>query len=91
MVDDDPRPPAYCSKATLARQLDAAESTVDELVRKAILPPPIKLSSGCVRWIWADVVTALGSLKGTARDSGDPYLAAVRGEQTSEKTKQKRG
>jgi predicted DNA-binding transcriptional regulator AlpA len=73
----DDRPPAYPSKSSLARELDCAESTVDELVRKAILPPPLRLSSGCVRWCWADVVTALASLKGTTEAAGDPYLAAV--------------
>jgi predicted DNA-binding transcriptional regulator AlpA len=47
MAED--RPPAYPSKSSLARELDCAESTVDELVRKGILPPPLKLSGGCVR------------------------------------------
>jgi predicted DNA-binding transcriptional regulator AlpA len=70
------RPPAYLSKASLARELDCAESTVDELVRKGILPPPLKLSGGCVRWCWQDVTVALGALKGTATAS-DPYMAAV--------------
>jgi predicted DNA-binding transcriptional regulator AlpA len=78
----DDRPPAYPSKSSLARELDCAESTIDELVRKAVLPPPLRLSNGCVRWCWAEVVTALASLKRTAADAGDPYLAAVqRGEQ----------
>jgi predicted DNA-binding transcriptional regulator AlpA len=80
----DDRPPAYPSKSSLARELDCAESTIDELVRKGILPPPLRLSSGCVRWCWHEVTMALASLKqdGTA-DAGDPYLAAVsqRGEQ----------
>jgi predicted DNA-binding transcriptional regulator AlpA len=84
MTDD--RPPAYPSKSSLARELDCAESTIDELVRKGILPPPLRLSGGCVRWCWQEVTTALASLKGTATAS-DPYLAAVsqRGEQHSGK------
>ena len=53
------RPPAYPSKASLARELDCAESTIDELVRKGILPKPLRLTGGCVRWCWTEVVTAL--------------------------------
>jgi predicted DNA-binding transcriptional regulator AlpA len=81
------RPPAFPSKSSLAQELDCAESTVDELVRRGILPPPIKLTSGCVRWVWDDVVLALTSLKqGT---SGDPYMAGVAklGEESGKKAK----
>ena len=75
------RPPAYPSKSSLARELDCAESTVDELVRKGILPKPLRLTGGCVRWCWQEVTIALSSLKGTAEETSDPYLAAVqRGE-----------
>ena len=90
----DDRPPAYPSKSSLARELDCAESTIDELVRKGILPPPLRLSSGCVRWCWQEVTMALASLKqiGTA-NAGDPYLAAVsqRGEQQGGKASKGRG
>jgi predicted DNA-binding transcriptional regulator AlpA len=72
----DDRPPAYPSKATLAHELDCAESTVDELVRKGILPKPIRLTGGCVRWVWTDVELALNSLKAKA-ESADPYLSGV--------------
>ena len=72
----DSRPPAYPSKSTLAHELDCSESTIEELVRKGILPPPLRLSGGCVRWCWQEVTLALASLKGTA-DAGDPYLTAV--------------
>jgi predicted DNA-binding transcriptional regulator AlpA len=74
--------PAYPGKARMAVELDCAESTVDELVKRGVLPPPIKLSTGCVRWCWADVETALASLKDAQKlpDSGisDPYLRGVR-------------
>ena len=70
------RPPAFVAKATLAHELDVAESTVDELVRRALLPPPIKLTSGIVRWAWIDVEMALASLKGGSA-TGDPYLAGI--------------
>jgi predicted DNA-binding transcriptional regulator AlpA len=48
----------YLSRASLAHALDIAESTVDEMVRRGVLPPPIRLSPGCVRWCWADVEVA---------------------------------
>ena len=67
--------PAYPSKATLAHQLDVAESTIDELVRRGILPRPRKLTSGCIRWSWREVEMALDSLKGT--EGGDPYMAGI--------------
>jgi predicted DNA-binding transcriptional regulator AlpA len=75
------RPPAYPSKAALAAELDCAESTVDDLVKRGILPQPIRLSTGCVRWCWADVETALASLKDSREGSesaGDPYLQGTR-------------
>ena len=69
------RPPAYPSKSSLAHELDCAESTVDELVRKGILPKPIRLTGGCVRWVWTEVELALNSLKQTGES--DPYMAGV--------------
>jgi predicted DNA-binding transcriptional regulator AlpA len=87
----DERPPAYPSKSSLARELDCAESTIDELVRKGILPKPLRLTSGCVRWDWTDVSAALASLK-TAGASGDPYLEAVAKDASERQTtKKKRG
>jgi predicted DNA-binding transcriptional regulator AlpA len=70
----------YLSRASLAKALDMAESTVDEMVKRGVLPPPIKLSTGCVRYCWTDVETALASLKDSARPKGsvspseDPYI-----------------
>jgi predicted DNA-binding transcriptional regulator AlpA len=69
--------PAYVSRSTLAHELDCAPSTVDELVRRRVLPKPIKLSSGCVRWCWSDVVLALASLKGGDATEIDPYLQGI--------------
>ena len=70
----DDRPPAYPSKASLARELDCAESTIDELVRRGILPKPRRLTGGCVRWSWTEVELALNSLKD---GEGDPYLSGI--------------
>ncbi len=69
-------PPAYVSCASLARELDVSETTVHEMVRRGVLPQPIKLSPGCVRWCWADVEMALGSLSGSEAPGAndDPFL-----------------
>jgi predicted DNA-binding transcriptional regulator AlpA len=73
------RPPSYPSKSSLARELDCAESTVDELVKRGVLPKPFRFSNGCVRWRWADVENAIASLKdGIAGSEPDPFLAGVR-------------
>ncbi len=74
------RPPSYLSCASLARELDVSETTVHEMVRRGVLPQPVKLSSGCVRWCWADVQLALGSLSaGRASEAAsDPFLAGAR-------------
>ena len=74
------RPASYLSCASLARELDVSETTVHEMVRRGVLPRPVKLSTGCVRWCWADVQMALGSLS-TGQASGaeaDPFLAGAR-------------
>jgi predicted DNA-binding transcriptional regulator AlpA len=70
--------PAYVSKASLAHELDMAESTVDEMVKRGVLPKPVKLSSGCVRWSWVAVERALASLAGTIDDGGDPYMKGAK-------------
>jgi predicted DNA-binding transcriptional regulator AlpA len=70
--------PDYLSRSRLALALDMAESTVDEMVRRGVLPKPLKLSAGCVRWCWKDVDTALASLKDGANNApNDPFMAGV--------------
>jgi predicted DNA-binding transcriptional regulator AlpA len=79
-VTERDRPPAFPSRSTLAHELDCAESTIDDMVKRGVLPRPLQLSSGCVRWCWADVETALSSLKAgasTATES-DPYLTGAK-------------
>jgi hypothetical protein len=72
-------PPSYVSCATLAWELDVCESTVRDLVRRSVIPQPLTLSTGCVRWIWADVVVALAGLRPGSDTSGiDPFLAGAR-------------
>jgi predicted DNA-binding transcriptional regulator AlpA len=82
-------PPAFLSKATLAHELDMAESTVDEMVRRGVLPKPVRLSTGCVRWSWAAVEHALASLAGSADDCTDPFMAGAQNA-TKAKTESRR-
>lgn len=51
----------YLSKASLAAALEISESTVDEMVRRGTLPPPIRLSGGCIRWRWETVDQTLAA------------------------------
>ena len=66
------------SKATLATALDVSESTVDELVKRGVLPKPMRLTPGCVRWSWPAVERALASLAGTSDDASDPYMKGAK-------------
>jgi predicted DNA-binding transcriptional regulator AlpA len=76
----DQRPPSYVTCSTLARELEISESTVYEMVRRGIIPPPVKLSNGCVRWCFADVRAALASLSAdcAAETTSDPFLAGLK-------------
>lgn len=71
------RPPSFMSRAELAWELSVSQSTVDELVRRGVIPGPMKLTPGCVRWSWTAVETALASLAGTTDDS-DPFMQGAR-------------
>jgi predicted DNA-binding transcriptional regulator AlpA len=74
------RPPAYLSYDSLARELDCSETTVREMVARGILPKPVKLTNGTVRFRWATVDAALASL--AAGQDGlagaDPFMEGVR-------------
>lgn len=56
-----------------------SESTVDEMVRRGVLPRPLRLSNGC-RWSWASVAAALASLAPTDEHKApeDPFIAGAR-------------
>jgi excisionase family DNA binding protein len=73
------RPPAYLSCASLARELDCSKSTVHELVRRGVLPHPMRFSGGTVRWRWADVETALHSLNREMEPYAcDPFVEGLK-------------
>lgn len=71
------RPPSFMSRKELAWELSISESTVDELVRRGVIPPHVKLTPGCVRWSWVAVESALASLTGSVDDS-DPFMVGAR-------------
>ncbi|MBP1859791.1 helix-turn-helix transcriptional regulator [Rhizobium herbae] len=72
------RPPTYLSCASLARELDMSETTVRDFVEKGILPRPIKMSGGVVRWRWGDVQSALGGVAAAgATNTDDPYMVGA--------------
>jgi len=77
-LSTDLRPPAYLSRASLARELDCSESTIDEMVRRGVIPPAMRLSSGCVRWRWADVDLALKGYAPGNDSEGDPISRGIR-------------
>lgn len=69
MKGERERVPSYLSKAALAYELCVSETTVDEMVRRCVIPKPVRLSSGCIRWRWETVDMALASLAGEADDT----------------------
>lgn len=74
------RPPSLLTRAELAWELSIAESTVDDFVRRGILPSPIRFSPGCVRWSWSSVEAVIASLErsGNSDPAEDPFMAGAR-------------
>jgi predicted DNA-binding transcriptional regulator AlpA len=70
------RPPSYLGKARLATELDISESTVDDYVKRGLLPKPLRIG-GSVRWNWAQVQAALDSGTG-GNISEDPFMAGLK-------------
>jgi predicted DNA-binding transcriptional regulator AlpA len=68
------------SRADLATAIGVSESTVDEMVKRGVLPKPMRLSEGCVRWSVDAVRDALASLEGRSENTPaiDPFSAGVR-------------
>jgi hypothetical protein len=69
------RPPSDMSCAELAWELSISQSIVLEMVRRKVLPEPVRLSPGCVRW--TAVGSALAPLASTSDDSG-PFIIGAR-------------
>ncbi|MCD4514156.1 hypothetical protein LQT97_23265 [Brucella pseudogrignonensis] len=66
------RPPSYLSKTRLATELDISETTVDDYVRRGLLPKPVRLG-GSVRWSWIQVQALLEAHVPNAT-SGDAFM-----------------
>lgn len=73
--------PAYLSRQLLAEMLSVSESTVDEMVRRGVIPPARQWLDRTYRWRWADVEMALEGYG--VGGGGDPYSAGVRNAQTA--------
>jgi predicted DNA-binding transcriptional regulator AlpA len=71
------RPPSFMSRKELAWELSVSESTLDELVRRGVIPPPVKLTPGCVRWSWIAVESALAVFGGSS-EHDDPFMVGAR-------------
>lgn len=52
---------SYLSRRALAAELMISESALDDYVRRGLLPPPIRISPGCLRWRWETVDDILRS------------------------------
>jgi predicted DNA-binding transcriptional regulator AlpA len=64
----------YLSKSSLAAALEISESTVDDMVRRGVLPQPVQLSGGCLRWRWETVDQTLAAKTRTGNPT-DPVPA----------------
>ena len=70
------RPPSCMSRKELAWELSVSESTIDEFVRRGVIPAPTRLTDGCVRWWWQAVQERLAIASDTV-DDGDPYMTGA--------------
>jgi predicted DNA-binding transcriptional regulator AlpA len=70
------RPPSWMGVKELAWELSCSETTVGVLEKTGRIPPPVKLTPGCVRWYWPAVQEWLAKLT-TTIDDGDPYMAGA--------------
>lgn len=66
---------SYLTRAALAAELMISESTVDDFVCRGLLPPPVRISPGCVRWRWATVDEVLKAGQGQLQSKEEIDLA----------------
>ncbi|WP_193227575.1 helix-turn-helix transcriptional regulator [Aureimonas psammosilenae] len=81
--------PSYVNIKTLSAELEISETQVYALVRGGVLPKPLKLTAGCVRWSWASVEAALASLQSggqpEAGNDPDPLMKMIHDAQARER------
>lgn len=51
----------WASVATLAEHFDVNAATIWRWTQQGKLPQPVKLSPGCTRWKWEEILTAGGA------------------------------
>ena len=77
--------PDYVSAETLAYRLDCSRSTVDDYVRRGLLPRP-RIIGNLQRWRWSEIEAWIAN-QGAARDQllspnadadDDPYSQGVK-------------
>jgi predicted DNA-binding transcriptional regulator AlpA len=73
-----PFPPDYVSAQTLAYRLDCSRSTVDDYVRRGLLPGPIRVGR-MQRRRWSDIETWIAQSEAQGRNEveDDPYIRGV--------------
>jgi hypothetical protein len=67
MITPRPEPLDYVSRADLAAELSILESSVDEMVRRGVLPRPTVQTSEGPRWSWKLVESALALFESPQR------------------------
>jgi predicted DNA-binding transcriptional regulator AlpA len=65
--------PDYVSAETLAYRLDCSRSTVDDYVRRGLLPTP-RIIGNLQRWRWSEIEAWIAS-QGAVRDQPNLYDA----------------
>lgn len=60
-----PFAPDYVSAETLAYRLDYSRSTIDDYVRRGLLPKPVTVGTGA-RWRWSDIESWIAARNGIA-------------------------
>jgi predicted DNA-binding transcriptional regulator AlpA len=54
-------PAGYASDTTLAKHFEVSRATIWRWTSEGKLPQPVKLSPGCTRWKWEEILAAGGA------------------------------
>lgn len=71
--------PDYLKIRTLAKRLDLEVGAVEQMVKRGLLPPPVKIGEAQL-WRWQDVDAYLRA--GRAESADDPIMRAIHAAQT---------
>lgn len=70
-------PPLWVDKKALAYKLSRSESTIDDMVKRGVIPQPIRPPGGAPLWRLEDVDRALLSYAPSG-DGDDPITRGIR-------------